>query len=50
MASGFSSPRQDINITVGYEGTDFSNDHTSGSLDSSGWNHGGGGLPFLTSV
>ncbi len=36
------TPREDINITVGYEGTDFSSDHTSGSLDTNGWNLGVG--------
>ncbi|WP_373226642.1 outer membrane beta-barrel protein [Enterobacter cloacae complex sp. ESBL7] len=36
------TPREDINITVGYEGSDFSSDHTSGSLDTNGWNLGVG--------
>lgn len=36
------TPRADINITVGYEGADFSSDHTSGSLDTNGWNLGVG--------
>jgi opacity protein-like surface antigen len=36
------TPRADINITVGYEGSDFSSDHNSGSLDANGWNLGVG--------
>lgn len=36
------TPRADINITVGYEGSDFSSNHTSGSLDTNGWNLGVG--------
>ncbi|MBH3035775.1 outer membrane beta-barrel protein [Serratia marcescens] len=36
------TPRGDINITVGYEGSDFSSDHTSGSLDTNGFNLGFG--------
>ncbi|EKS6337619.1 virulence-related outer membrane protein [Enterobacter kobei] len=34
--------RQDINIIVGYEGSDFNSNHASGSLDTNGWNLGMG--------
>ncbi|EEF6878856.1 TPA: outer membrane beta-barrel protein [Salmonella enterica] len=36
------TPREDINITVGYEGASFDSTHTSGSLDTNGWNLGVG--------
>lgn len=36
------TPRADMNITIGYEGSDFDSTHSSGSLDTNGWNLGVG--------
>ncbi|MFZ5177023.1 outer membrane beta-barrel protein [Enterobacter kobei] len=36
------TPREDMNITVGYEGADFDRTRSSGSLDTNGWNLGFG--------